>query len=1287
MTPYKLTLFGGFDLTSSGHAAVNISAKKAKALLAYLALQPNKAHQRETLATLLWEECSSSQARQSLRQTLSALRKVLVNGESMIEGDQQSVFLLKDRVEIDVLNFDALCKLEDKASLQNALEIYQGELLEGLYTRSQGFDDWLETERSQRREKALQIMDVLLEEAQSENQLEQVIRLGIKMTALDPLRESVHRILMDTYNKQGRRNAALKQYRLCQQLLRDDLSIAPEEETQALYQAIFRQQNQRPDQKAPAPAIDSPAVRDESENSKPMGDINQLRQVTLLSVHIYSADSVDDLESLYYQRQQICEGIKEFIRDFQATVIEMQNGSLMIIFGLPVAHSYDTEKAIRAAFALRNKTDTAKQEPSKCTIQIGIDSGQIYIPDAHQSDQQPVSLSGATVKHAMSLADLAQPGQILISNRAFTTVARLVSADELAVKDNIDHAPIWRLVEIAEKKQQRKTEMVGRKFELQQFLSAAHNCNETHYGQLILVRGEPGIGKTRLLKEWLSLGNGLGFNCHSVSIFDFGTSLGQTPIQTLTRSLLQLQPDSAPAQIKTSAEKIVVENLLTNEQVNFLFDLLNVPDLLLNPEIYQAMDNDARQSGKQEIMTTLVQRLSEHQPLLIIMEDIHWAEPTLLTFLGQLAADIKDYPVILVFSTRFEGEPLDPIWRSQIQSTPLLTLDLSPLRQNEAEQLIKQTLDIVAEKTAELILRSGCNPLFLEQLLFCVEQAVDTIPDSVQSIISAKIDTLDSFDKRAAFAASILGQRFSLQAIQHILDDSDYQCSALLARGLIKPDGAQFLFHHALIMEGIYTIQLPSQRRSLHRLAAAWYNNKDPLLYAKHLDKAESEDAAKAYLKAAEHFMKLYQYDSAEKMIGRGREIASENVDLFNLSICHADCLRELGQTQTSLEAFIEAEQQAISPKQKCQALMGQGFALRMLDRHGEVLSLIKIAKPMAESLKDFEALAFFHYLRGNVCFSLGDFDNCLLSHQQAEAMAVVHKLPIIQARALSGIADAYYGMGRLITAEQQYRHCIAVCKQHHLIRDITVNQVMIGAILGYLNRFDDAEQIQQETLELAQKVRNHRAEAMSLIELADVYSEKNEQESGRLYANQGLQLAKRIGSKRIQCEAFLCLGTIDKNEALLEQAYEIASTNPFGNSHLTSWILAVQAWITHDSNKRTRALQEGEKLLPKQAISHNQLRFYRYAIESCLDTKNFDKAKYFMAALKRYTASEPLPWSEFIIQRANSLIRTAQGETGVGLEHDLKELIALADSAGFIEAKANLLTALQKIQQSSPVS
>lgn len=1284
MPLFHLNLFGDFQLSTPEYGHINISAKKAKALLTYLALQPNRLHQRERIATLLWEEYSATQARHNLRQAVSTLRKVIPDVERLIAGDQQSLQLLKEFITVDALNFDKLCNQNGKASLQQAYALYRGELLEGLYTGSKNFDDWLEIERSHRREKILQVMDRLLQQAQSEGKLEQVIRLGIKITALDPLREATHRILMDAYHQQGRRGSALKQYRLCQQLLRNELGIAPENETQALHQAIFHQQKSFPDkQTAPISGPDHQREDDESEKTSPSEPVNQLHQVSLLSVQIHTADTADNPESQFHRHQHIARELKKSADQFDAAVVEMQNGSLLVLFGLPSARTNDTEMAIRVGFAMLGSLDCLETESSNCSIKIGISSGQIYILDSKPDDLQPQSLSGSTLQQTMMLADLAQPGQILIANRAYATIASLVTADEMTDTDNIDHKSIWRLVEMNNKNRQPSSSLVGRQFELQQFITAARGCVEADSGQLILVRGEPGIGKTRLLQEWQELASDLGFDAHSVSVFDFGTTIGQNPLQILIRSLLQINSTDSLSAVKARSIKSVDNSLLRNEQLNFLYDILNVPDLLIDSKFYQAMDQASRDAGKQEILNTLVQYTSNNRPLLLIVEDIHWAESALLRVLGQLVVASSDFPVILVFSTRAEGEPSDPVWRSQIQSTSLMTLDLRPLRYAEAAAMVSQTVNLPENESSGLIQRAGGNPLFLEQLLICAQQTITAVPDSVQSIIAAKLDTLDTFDKHAAFAASILGQKFSLNALKFILDNPDYQCSELITRGIVKPDGTEFLFHHALILEGIYTIQLPSQRRSLHLLAARWYKNTDSVLYAQHLDKAESDQAAEAYLTATEHLIELYQYDGAEKLARRGREIATKTTIVFDLSVCHADILRELGRTQASLNAFLAAEQQAPSPKQQCQALVGQGYALRLLDRHHEVLSLMKKIEPLAEPLHDIKTLASLYYLRGNACFFLGLIDDCLIAHQQAEKLASIHNLPFIQARALSGIADAYYARGRLITAESKFRQSVALFKQHGYHSEATSNQVMIAAILGYLNRSGDGEKMILETLEWTKKVRNRRAEAMALDELAFTYCQRNETDSARLYSKQCLQLAKEIGSARMQCDALLYLGIIDKNTALLEQAYGIATAHPFGKFYITSWTLAVIASVTDDPKKREWALQEGESLLSDKALSHNHLMFYRYAIESCLTSKQFDQARYFMNALERYTATEPLPWSEFFIKRADCLIRSAQGQTGKALENDLNSLITQATQVGLLESRTCLVNALQQIQSS----
>lgn len=1282
MTRYKLNLFGEFQLHGPRSTAIPVSAKKARALLAYLALQTEAMQQREYLAGLLWEECSSAQARHNLRQTISLLRKQLPGSQPLLVSNQQSIALHRDMIDIDACTFDRLCDNGDEDALQQAFDLYRGELLKGLYTGSQGFDDWLETERSQRREKALQMMDLLLHKVGVRAELEQMIRLGIAILSLDPLRESAHRLLMEAYHKQGRRGAALKQYHQCQQLLRNELGIAPEPATQALFHTLYRQAGASKPAALSVQAADSvqPPV---DGTVKPGENIRHLRQISLLNVQLHHLESVQDPESEYLQDDQVRRELQHCLEKFQADLFENQHSGLLILFGLAVARTHDTEAAVRAAFAIQERL----QQQSFCSAGIGVSSGRLFIPDSFipdpsQSVQQNTSLSGAPVRQAMQLAQLASPGQILCSERAYVTISGLVKAERISGKDAMDKKPVWQLSALKQSPQLSEVGMVGRDFELQQFNSVIQSCRETGSGKILLVRGAPGIGKTRLLQEWQKQAGAAGFACHAVAVYAFGIALDQKPMQLLLRSLLKLTPDCTAEEIESHVVQAVDNGLLDNEQLDFIFDRLNKPELLRDSGLYYAMENEARQQGKLDVVNTLVQRSSLSRPLVLIVEDIHWAEPQLLTALGEIVDGISHCPIVMVFSTRLEEEPQDPLWRSRLQNASLLTLDISPLSNKEAALMADQALCLSDGKRQRLIERAGGNPLFLEQLLLYAREAADMIPDSVQNIIAAKLDTLDAFDKRALFAASILGQRFSEPALNFILGDTDYRCATLVGRGLVRPDGAQFQFHHALIMEGIYATQLPSQRRSLHRLAADWYREKDPLLYASHLDKAESEDAAGAYLAAAHGLMRAYQYDEAEKLARRGREIAVQGKALFDLCLCQANCLRELGQTQASLEIFISAEQLATTPAQQYQALIGQGFALRLKDRHEEILALTNKAESLVAAMDDSAAQATLYCLRGGAFFFLGFLNDCLKAHQRAEALAVSHDQPLILARAMSGIGDAWYGMGRMRDAERKFRQCIVLCQQHDLITDAAINQLMAAVIRSYSNHLEEAENDMLEALAWVKNVKSRRTEAMCLVELAYLSMQKGQPATARAYAERGLLIARELGSRRIECDSLQHIGLVDENEDLLEQAYAIASANTFGRFYNSSWILATLAWVTDDAEKCAWALRQGETLLSAQSLSHNHLMFYRYAIEASLKNADFARAEYFAAGLQHYTRAEPLPWSEFFIHRANVLIRADQGEASAALAADLNRLVEEANQAGLHEAKQRLVAALQRFEK-----
>jgi DNA-binding SARP family transcriptional activator len=258
MARLGLRLLGGFQLSRESRP-VALPAKKARALLAYLALRPGRPHARETLTTLLWGDTSEQKARQSLRQTLSRLRKVFAiahNAGLVVRGE--TVSLHRPALEVDVAVFERLARAGTAAALASAADLYQGSLLEGLTIDEPTFDEWLQAERERLHEAALDALSRLLAHQARSAGTELAVRTALRLLALDPLLEAVHRTLMRLYVRQGRRGAALRQYQTCLTVLQRELGVEPEPETKRLYQEILQKS-------APSPARGLPRAFREAE--------------------------------------------------------------------------------------------------------------------------------------------------------------------------------------------------------------------------------------------------------------------------------------------------------------------------------------------------------------------------------------------------------------------------------------------------------------------------------------------------------------------------------------------------------------------------------------------------------------------------------------------------------------------------------------------------------------------------------------------------------------------------------------------------------------------------------------------------------------------------------------------------------------------------------------------------------------------------------------------------------------------------------------------------------------
>jgi DNA-binding SARP family transcriptional activator len=255
MADLSLQLLGGFQLKRDARRLA-VPARKAQALLAYLALSTGRLGRRDTLTALLWGGVPDRQARQSLRQTVSRLRKVFRGARSsalVVEGE--TVSLDSTAIDIDVVAFERLLGKGTPAALQEAAALYRGPLLEGLHVAEGPFEEWFRTERERLAELAQEALVKLLRRQLGGGPLEAAVHTATRLLALDPLQESVHRTLMRLYIRQGRRAAALRQYQVCVEALRKDLGIEPDAQTQRLYRDILQRQGRQP---GGASAIASP---------------------------------------------------------------------------------------------------------------------------------------------------------------------------------------------------------------------------------------------------------------------------------------------------------------------------------------------------------------------------------------------------------------------------------------------------------------------------------------------------------------------------------------------------------------------------------------------------------------------------------------------------------------------------------------------------------------------------------------------------------------------------------------------------------------------------------------------------------------------------------------------------------------------------------------------------------------------------------------------------------------------------------------------------------------------
>jgi class 3 adenylate cyclase/tetratricopeptide (TPR) repeat protein len=1028
----------------------------------------------------------------------------------------------------------------------------------------------------------------------------------------------------------------------------------------------------------PLARAEPPSKAGRAPAAAPAASGGERRQVTVLFADLSGYTELSrqlDAEEVHALLERFFERVDGIVARFGGAVDKHIGDCVMAVFGAPVAHGNDAERAARAALAIQDgMRELSEQVGRTIGVHIGLAAGQVVASRIGSGTHREYTVTGDSVNLASRLTDAAARGTIVISGLVQSMLPPRFTCREagtIAVKGLAEPVQAWRLIGLDDAAAER-TPFVGRQAALAQFKAVLAACRDTGAGQAVVVRGEAGIGKTRVVEEFQLLATRAGFACHDALVLDFGAGIGQDAIRTLVRSLLGLTLGSDAAAAGLMAERALSESWVATERRVYLNDLLDLPQPTALRALYDAMDDETRNRGKRATVTNLVQALSKRQPLLLVVEDVHWADRPTLEHLATLAETVAACPALLVMTTRIEGDPLDQAWRASTAASPLLTIDLGPLRPQEAAALAGAYLDAGADFAQRCIERAAGNPLFLEQLLRHAEQsAAAGVPGSVQSLVQARMDQLEAQDKQALQAASVFGQRFALDALRHLIDLPDYTCAPLVRRFLIRPVGDDFLFAHALIRDAVYDSLLKTRRRELHLRAAAWFAGRDLVLRAEHLDRAADAEAPRAFLEAARGQAESYHNERARALAERGLGLATEPADRFALTCLLGDTLHDLGAMTEARAAYEAALEAAADDRERTSAWLGLAAVKRVTEDLDGAFADLARAQVAAERHGLIAQLARVHFLRGNLYFPRGDIEGCLAEHEKSLRLAREVGSPELEAQALGGLGDAEYVRGRMITAHRHLRRCVELAARHGFGRIEVANLPMAAFTRFYAGELAEAYADSLAAVAAAERVGHQRAAMVACHIVFLAAASQAEPDVASRHVERAIDLSRQLGAQRFEAEGLWFEAEIlqakgRQTEALARIRQALAISRETGMAFLGPAILGGLAHITLDPQERRAALAEGERLLATGSVSHNYLLFYQRAIETALEQRSWSEAERYAQALADYTQPEPLPYIDAVVARAKALAALGRGRQDPDTVEALRRAREQAEAIGW---------------------
>ncbi|WP_260958056.1 ATP-binding protein [Pseudomonas citri] len=941
----------------------------------------------------------------------------------------------------------------------------------------------------------------------------------------------------------------------------------------------------------------------------------------------------------------LADDIERLVRQFGGVPQGMTQEVLIARFGSPQAYRSDSERGLLCALALGREQ---------------------FVKPGHALWLRLVCLSGETPADTDAVS-LAQKTLADGYGHAPVYVARnlleqLASRFEFSSTDDgvVAYRKCLRQRSLDEN---APRPLVGRAVELLQFKGVIEATQECQDGHVVYVRGMAGIGKTRLVSEFFDMARQRGFACHRGDVLDFGMADSLSPLGQVVRSLLGLRGaspiEATPLDAALSRLKVAAEHRM-------FLEVLTGMSAAEPPGLYAAMSNEARVQGLFQALLELLLRVAVQQPLLVCLEDLHWGDNRLFAMLGKLLNATDEAPIVWLLTSRPEDDPLESAIRTY-SSTPMSLLDIAPIRAREASVLADQFTEVDPGYRADCVVRAQGNPLYLTQLLSSQE---GVFPDSLRHLVQTRFDRLAADQRRALHYAAVLGNRFELTLWREVLGQADYLPTADMRQGLLREvEPGSYLFVHDLVMHCLYDAMPTLLREQLHREVANLYRERDRVLHAQHLLRANDPAAFDALLAAMDEKRLACQYDSVLALARQSAPFVERTGSSFALALLCGQACSGLGQTLDAREYFQRALALADSPQDRIEAALGLAAVLNTLDCLDEEERLIEDMLPVARAIQADTALARLHHLRGNIYFPRGDYAECRRLHEEALSYARIGRYLETEAQALSGIGDSYYAQGRMQTAYEVFDQCVRLCERHGLVHAEAASRSARGSAQLYLGQPAQALRDALEAIECSLRMGNHRAQVFSRLTAAWMLVASAQDTLAEQQLTCALELARSLGASRFEAIVLegLARVALQRDERELAQTLILEAASLVERFELQRyigpWVYGSLAMMVDDAPLRAQALSTAEAQLTQGCLAHNALRFRVAAAETCLLTGDVEQAIWHGQQMSALPESASCAWIDHhvrLIDVAGQWLRAADrpgDETLKGLAHEAQQM------------------------------